>query len=180
MGRKGKKQYSSSTSHVQHRDMYNVKENLRKLRSGNSSERYETSIDLASNKIVDPYYSNNQQDDFSNYSTSSSANRFDRISDKLSSDFSGLKDAFSDHKDLMLSRLNEKVDKSEFKYWIGGIIAGIIAVATLIYTLSYSGIISDTKDLIENKNDVIRKLDKIEFKVEQLEKEKSIEVNKKK
>jgi hypothetical protein len=179
VGRKGKSKYSTSPNRVQQRDMYDVKENLNKLKSGSGNERYETNIDVSNNKTTDPYYSNNQPDDFSNYSTNSTAHRLDKINDKLTSDFSGLKDAFIDHKDLVIDRLNTKVDKDEFKYWIGGIITAIIILAGLIYTLSYSGVISDIKDLNRSNNSIERRVDKIEYKLEHIESEKPVNANKK-
>ena len=150
--------------------MFNVKENLNKLRSGTGKEGYETDGDIYSKKNNDEYYSTRQQDDLSNYSTTSTADRFDKINDKFSSDISGLKDAFSDHKEKVSERLSEKLDRSELKYWMGGIIAGIMLLGSIIYALSYQEIISDTEDLKENKNEINRRLDKTDFRIDQLEK----------
>ncbi len=171
MSKKNKNKNSSSHKTVQQaKDMFNVKENLKKLRSGTGKEGYETNSDIYSNKTNDKYYSTSQEDDFSSYSTTSTADRFDKINDKFSSDISGLKDAFSDHKEKISERLSEKLDKSELKYWIGGIISGIILIGSIIYALSYQEIITDTKDLKENKNEINRRIDKMEYRTDQLEK----------
>lgn len=171
MSKKNKNKNSSSHKTVQQaKDVFNVKENLNKLRSGTGKEGYETESDIYSKKTNDKYYSTRQQDDFASYSTTSTADRFEKINDKFSSDISGLKDAFSEHKEKVSERLSEKLDKSELKYWVGGIIAGIILVGGIIYSLSYQEIVTDTKDLKENKNEINRRLDKTEFRIDQLEK----------
>lgn len=171
MSKKNKNKNSSSHKPVQQpKDVFNVKENLKKLRSGTGKEAYNTESDIFGGKTSDKYYSTRQQDDFANYSTTSTADRFEKINDKFSSDISGLKDAFTEHKEKTSERLNDKLDKSELKYWIGGIIAGIILVGGIIYTLSYQEIVTDTKDLKESKNEINRRLDKTDFRIEQLEK----------
>ncbi len=171
MSKKNRNKNSSSQKTVQQpKDVFNVKENLKKLRSGTGKEAYETESDVYSKKTNDKYYSTRQQDDFSSYSTTSTSDRFEKINDKFSSDISGLKDAFSEHKEKTTERFNDKLDKSELKYWVGGIIGGIVLIGSLIYSLSYQDVVSDTKDLKKNKNEVDRRLDKTDFRIEQLEK----------
>lgn len=171
MSKKNKNKNPSSHKNVQQsKDVFNVKENLKKLRSGTGKEAYETESDIYNNKTSDQYYSTRQQDDFTNYSTTVTTDRFEKLNDKFSSDITGLKDAIFEHKEKTIERLNDKLDKNEFKYWIGGLIAGIILAGGMIYTLSYQEIVSDTKDLKENKNEINRQLDKTDFRINQLEK----------
>jgi hypothetical protein len=104
------------------------------------------------------------------YSTTTTADRFERINDKFSSDISVLKDVITDHKEKITEKLIEKVDKTEFRYWISGAVGLIFLIGGIIYTLSYQEIITDTKDLKENQNEINRHIDKIDFKIEQIEK----------
>lgn len=172
MSRKNRSKGSSSQKTVLvKKDVYDVKENLKKLRSGTGKESYSTESDIFNDKTADKYYSTRHQDDASMYSTTSTADRFEKINDKFSSDISILKDAFTSHKEKISEKLNDKVDKSEFKYWIGGAVGLVLLIGGIIYTLSYQGIVTDTKDLKENQIKINRHLDKVDFKLEQIEKE---------
>lgn len=171
MGKKDKNHYSSSQKTVQqNKDVFNVKENLKKLRSGTGKEGYETESDIHKNKSTDRYYGTSHQEDISSYSSTSTIDRFDKINDKFSSDFSDLKDSFSDHKEKVLEKLGDKIDKSDLRWWISGIIGGIILIGGIIYTLSYQDIISDVKDLKENKNNVDKTLNNVDNRLNQIEK----------
>ncbi len=171
MSRKNKRSTSSSHDTVQSKkDLFDVKENLKKLRSGTGKEGYETISDPQSRNVNDQYYSTRHQDDISNYSTTSTADRFEKIHDKFSSDLSILKDVISSHKEVINEKLNSKVDKDELKYWVGGAVGLVILIAGLIYTLSYQDVLADTKSLKENKNETNRRLDKVELKMEYFEK----------
>lgn len=147
-----------------------MKENLKKLRSGTGKEGYETESDIHKSKSTDRYYGTNHREDVGSYSSTSTIDRFDKINDKFTSDFSVLKDSFSDHKEKITEKLNEKVDKSELKFWIGGIISGVIVISGIVYTLSYQEIISDVKDLKENKNTVKETLINVDNRLNQIEK----------
>lgn len=175
MSKKNRNKGSSTQNTVLvKKDIYDVKENLKKLRSGTGKEGYSTESDLFSDKTADKYYSTRHQDDVSIYSTTSTADRFEKINDKFSSDISVLKDVITDHKEKVTEKLNEKLDKSELKYWIGGIAAAITIIGSLIYTLSYQDIVSDTKNIKERQNEINRHLDKVDFKLEQIENEVKI------
>ncbi len=152
------------------KDIYNVKENLKKLKSGTGKESYSTESTPFNDKSANEYYSTRHQDDTSMYSTTTTADRFERINDKFSSDISVLKDVITDHKEKITEKLIEKVDKTEFRYWISGAVGLIFLIGGIIYTLSYQEIITDTKDLKENQNEINRHIDKIDFKIEQIEK----------
>lgn len=172
MSRKNKNKSSSTQKNVPvNSNIYDVKENLKKLRSGTGKEGYSTEIDPFSSQTTDKYYSTRHQDDVSMYSTTSTADRFEKINDKFSSDISVLKDVISDYKEKFTEKLNEKVDKSDLKYWIGGAISLILLIGTIIYTLSYQDIVSDNKFLKENQIEINRHLDKVDFKIEQIERE---------
>ncbi len=169
MSKKKNNNSSSMPNNSQPRDLYNVKENLKKLRSGNGKDAYETDSQIVNTKSNDKYYGSGYKEDFSEYSSTSTIDRFDKISDKFSSDLTILKESLDEHKEKVYDRLIEKVDKSEFKYWIGGIIAGIIAIGTLIYTLSYQTVINDVNNLKDNKNEVQNSLIKIDYRIQNLE-----------
>lgn len=151
-------------------DVFNVKENLKKLRSGAGKEGYETESDIHISKTIDKYYGTSHREDIGGYSSTSTIDRFDKINDKLNSDYSVLKDSFSDHKEKVIEKLNDKVDKSALKWWISGIIGGIVSIGGLIYNLSYQDIIGDVKDLKENKNNVDKTLINVDNRLIQLEK----------
>jgi hypothetical protein len=171
MGAKDKKSNSSSQkTGSQAKDTFNVKDNLRKLRSGTGKEGYETESDVYKTKSTDRYYGSGYNEDLGGYSSTSTIDRFEKINDKFNSDISVLKDNFSDHKEKTLEKLNDKLDKSELKYWIGGIIGGIIIVSGIVYTLSYQEIITDVKNLKENKNTVKEGLNDVDNRLQQLEK----------
>jgi hypothetical protein len=164
--------YSSSQKTVQHqKDVYNVKENLNKLRSGTGKEGYATESAIQKSKTTDRYYGTSHRDeDVGGYSSTSTIDRFDNINDKFNLDFSILKESLSDHKEKVIVKLSEKVDKSEMKWWINGIIGGIIFIGSLIYTLSYQNIIGDVKYLKENKNNVDKTLINVENRINIIEK----------
>ena len=173
MSKRDKNKHSSSQKLVpQKKDIYNVKENLKKLRSGTGKENYETNSDVFNKNTNDKYYSTTNQDDLSGYSTTLTTDRFEKINDKFSSDISDLKEVISEHKEKVTEKLSEKLDKNDLKYWLSGVIAGILLIGSIIYALSYQNIISDIKDLKENKNETTRKIDKIDFRLEQVEKTK--------
>jgi hypothetical protein len=77
--------------------VFNVKENLKKLRSGTGKEGYETESYIHKNNSTDRYYGTNHSEDIGGFSSTSTIDRFDKINDKFTSDFSVLKDSFSDH-----------------------------------------------------------------------------------
>ncbi|MBL1181630.1 MAG: hypothetical protein HND27_11040 [Bacteroidetes bacterium] len=171
MSKKNKNNNSSSQKPVQqNKDVFNVKENLKKLRSGTGKEGYETESDIHKSKTTDRYYGTSHREDVGGYSSTSTIDRFDKINDKFNSDFSVLKDSFSDHKEKVIEKLNDKVDKSDLKWWITGIIGGIVLIGSIIYTLSYQDIIGDVKDLKENKNNVDKTLINVDNRLNQIEK----------
>jgi hypothetical protein len=163
---------SSQKTGQQNKDVFNVKENLKKLRSGTGKEGYETESDIHKSQTTDRYYGTSHREDEGGYSYSSTStiDRFDKINDKFNSDISVLKDSFSDHKEKVIENLNNKVDKTDLKWWITGIIGGIILIGSIIYTLSYQDIISDVKDLKENKNNIDKTLINVDNRLNQIEK----------
>lgn len=169
MSKKEKKDNSSPKPALQQKDMFNVKENLKKLRSGTGKEGYETDSNIYKEKSDDSYYGTTHKEDVGRYSSTSTTDRFEKINDKFNSDISLLKDNFSDHKEKVFEKINDKVSSDELKYWIGGIITGILLVGSIIYVLSYQDVISDIKDLKENKNNVKNNIEKIETRTEEVE-----------
>jgi hypothetical protein len=169
--KKNKNTNSSSQKPVQQKkDMFNVKENLKKLRSGNGKEGYSTESDIKNNNSNDTYYGTSHKEDLGGYSSTSTIDRFEKINDKFNSDILVIKDSLLDHKEKVSEKLNDKVDKQELKYWIGGIIGGILLIGSIIYALSYQHIISDVDNLKDNKHAVNGSLQKIDYKLDQIEK----------
>lgn len=153
------------------KDTFNVKENLQKLRSGNGKESYETEINFQGNKQNrNNYYGTNQKEDFDGYSSMSTIDRFEKINDKFNTDISNLKENIFSHKELISEKLHNKVDKSDFKWWISGIIGGLIFVGGIIYTFSYQEVIQDLKKLNENSIIVNDRIMIIDNKVNESEK----------
>lgn len=181
MSKKNKKNNSSLQKPLQqNKDMFDVKENLKKLRSGSGKENYETESDIQSSKSSDRYYGTNHKEVDTGYSSTSTTDRFDKINDKLNSDFSILKDNFSEHKEKIIEKLSEKVDKSELKWWISGLLGGVILISGVIYTLSYQGIIGDVKNLQESKNNIDKTIIHVDNRLNIIEKNmsnNSIETN---
>lgn len=171
MSKKNKNKNSSShkAEHNQE-NVFNVKENLKKLRHGKGDDPYKTESDIIGNKKNNKYTSTGNFYDFSSFPATSTEDRFEKINDKFSSDISGLKNQLLEHREKNIANLNEKFDKKDFKWWLGGIIGGIIFVGGLIYNLSYQNIVSDVNELKDNKIEFNRRIDKSEFRIEQLEK----------
>ena len=64
MSKRNKNRFSSSQNPVQRpRDMFNVKENLKKLRSGTGKEDYVTVNVINNRSVSDKYYSTQQVDE---------------------------------------------------------------------------------------------------------------------
>lgn len=171
MSKKNKSKNPSSQKSVQQgKDMFNVKENLRRLRSGTGKEGYETESAIYKSRGTDRYYGTSHKEDVGSYSSTSTIDRFEKISDKFDSEFSVLRDRFSDHKEKVIEELNEKVEKSDLKWWIGGIFGGIVILGSLIYTLSYQYIIGDVKELKEDRNSIEKTLINVDNRLDRIEK----------
>lgn len=169
MQRKNNKKNSSHKPVSAVKDTFNVKENLQKLRSGNGKESYETEINFQGDKHNrNNYYGTNQREDFDGYSSMSTVDRFEKINDKFNSDITSLKENIFDYKEVISEKLHDKLDKIDLKWWISGIIGGLIFVGGIIYTFSYQEIIQDIKKLNENSIIINEKLIIIDNKINEL------------
>lgn len=178
MQRKNNKKNSSHKPVSTVKDTFNVKENLQKLRSGNGKESYETEINFQGSKHnSNNYYGTNQREDFDGYSSMSTIDRFEKINDKVNTDISNLKENIFDHKELISEKLHNKLERNDLKWWISGIIGGLIFVGGIIYTFSYQEVIQDVKKLNENSIIVNEKIIIIDNKINQSEKNQ-IQLNK--
>lgn len=172
MSKKNKQKSSSSQQNVDlPKDTFNVKENLKKIKSGTNKERYETDTQINNAKNEeDGYYASDFQSKNSEFISTSTSDRFEKINDKFSSDFSTLKDTIHEHKEKVSEKLSEKVSVQELRYWIAGLIGGVGIMAGIIYTLSYQVIICDIKEIKEEQKGFRSDIDKINFKIENEEK----------
>ena len=172
MRKKNKTNNSSSHKTVsKNKDDFNVKENLRKLRSGPGKEGEKTSSDIYKTEYSDRYYGTSQREELGSYFTTSTTDRFEQIKDKFNSDVSSLNKNFSEHQKNVFNELNKKIDKTEFGWLVGGAATVLVVIGTLVYTLSYQDLIVDVKDLKENRNEINLKLNDFENKLQQKEKD---------
>jgi hypothetical protein len=143
----------------QSEDIFDVKKNLRKLRQSKSSyNSSNTETDNALPKYSQPLSSANQLSGFSDsYGTSfteSVYNRYDKLKDDLRTEVGSLKDEISSQGTGIRQELNDKFhelskDKvSTTLFWqvIGGLVGFATILVGIIYTLSYSSLVSDVKD----------------------------------
>lgn len=168
MSRRNKKNRSpNKVTHPTRRDIYNVKENLNKLKSGTGREAYSTESDPLHIHQDASRPNTNQSHYTSSSLTASTVDKLDHLNDRLSSDISTLKDSFSDYKDTLNDKLDLKVNKVDFYRIIGIIVSSVMVLASIIYTLSYQGLIETTKELQNQQNQLNRRLDKFEIIYEQ-------------
>jgi hypothetical protein len=159
----------NNSSSNQKKDNFDVKENLRKLRSGTGKGNNLTESDLFKGKTYNKNNSYIYQDESLINSMTSSADKFETIKDKFGSEISNLKDTIYNQKLNTNEKIYEKVDKSEFRWWIGGAVGSIIFIGSIIYTFSYQEILTDTKNLKEKQYEFNRNFDKVNTRLDLLE-----------
>lgn len=152
MGRKNRKEKTSPDNRAKPLNQYDVRENLKKLRSGNGTEPYHTNSQF-DDKEQDNYYSStgNQAIDF----ITKSHDRFDKMKDSVNSEISGIKDNIFSFKESTNNQLSSKLDISKFNWWLFGLISGFVTVIgtlwTLFFNLSYDDVTKSVKELNETK-----------------------------
>lgn len=128
-------------------DEFDVKTALGKLKTKNKSGYSQT-------EIKDSYYQNAPQKSISNETFNSNQTVLD-LTDKMHSQYVTLNDNFT----TRLENLSkEKVDKETFWRIIGWAFGIITTACVLIYILSYSILISDTRT---NKEDIEKVKDQV-------------------
>lgn len=190
MGNNKKKQ--NPTTHQKpssNKDTFDVKENLKKLRSG--SDNYSTDFNAYSNESIAQNLSS-ETESVSITGSPMYSDKVDLLRDRVASDLSMIRQNLDDHKDKINERFNgdiaqlrseintqsEKFDNKisglVSEKWLAAIIGVVILIAGIIYTLSYSGIISDVKEIKINQIETEIRLDKVSDKIESLNTEKNI------
>lgn len=163
-------------------DLFDVKKNLKKLRTGKSSyNSTQTETDNIPVSYQQPTNSSKPQTGFSdsygaNF-TESVYNRYDKLKDELNTEVGSLKDVISSQGTDIRKELNDKFQNlSESKvsfstFWsiLGALVGFVIILAGVIYTLSYSDLVKNVKDntdVIKEHKATFDKINLIDSKVE--------------
>lgn len=183
---KKNKTHDLSQKNVPNKDIFDVRENLKKLRSG--SDTYSTeapSYDDSDNK---KHLSSEATTNQITGSQSYTSDKVDVLRDRLAVDLSNITQKLDDHKEktnerfsgeisslrIEISAQSEKLENkfSSFvtKEWFGGVIAATILIVGIIYTLSYSNVLSDIEKLKTKQDETEEKIDKVSIKIEYGEK----------
>ncbi len=176
---------NSPQSNTPKKDIFDVKENLKKLRSGtdNYSTKSETFQNENSNILnLSSEASSNQMTGNSSYAS----DKVDVLRDRIAMDISLIRQNLDDHKDKTNQRFDggiselrkeisaqsdkydEKIStllsKEWFKYIIGGIVTVTLLIGGIIYSLSYQNIVTDVNDLKTKQSEIEKKVEKISEK----------------
>lgn len=175
---KGKNQ---PLKNVPAKDIFDVRENLKKLRSG--SDNYSTKSEpfqsdgkphLSSEATTNPITG------YQSYST----DKVDVLRDRIAMDLSIITQKLDDHKEKTnerfsgeISKLRDEINEQGNKFenknssfvtnrWFAGVVSVTIIIAGIIYSLSYSKVLSDVKDLKDNQEEtdknIIRKSNQLD------------------
>ncbi|WP_271407389.1 hypothetical protein [Tenacibaculum soleae] len=168
----------------QKRDEYDLKSSLNKLKQRESLPISETSTNF---EIRKSHSDSLSQSALNEKSTSETASIYIQLSenfnsryDTLNDNIKNVNDKISDSSQILRTELEGKIDaKLDTKFYLLTILA-LVTITTLIYTLSYSDLISETKENtnsvkslqkdIENKNSEI---ESIERDIEKIKKEQN-------
>lgn len=161
-------------------DTFDVRKNLRKLRQGktsnNSSQTDSNFIDSQQNKISSIEYGDSYSGSYGLDFTESMYNRYDKLKDELNTGVSDLKDEISTQGQGIRDELNtkfheiskEKLSISLFWKIISGLIAFVLILGGVIYTLSFKEFhknIDNNTNSIENFDS---KIDTVKNRIEKL------------
>ena len=186
MGRGNKKKKVIS----QKKDEYDLKQSLNKLNQQKELPNSQTSTDFKISKSQSSGINQKSLNENLNSETAtiyfklneSFNSRYDTLNDSIQT----VRDKISDSSDTLRQELEGKIDsKLETKFFIWTVVA-LVGITTLIFTLSYSNLISETKENsnsvkslqkdIENQKEEIKDLEKDIEKTEQKQKDLEIEM----
>lgn len=180
-----------SPKNVPQKDIFDVRENLKKLRSG--SDNYSTkepSFDENENRRhLSSEASTNQITGSQSYAS----DKVDVLRDRLAIDLSIITQKLDDHKEKTNERFSGEIsnlrneitsqsDKFENKIssfvtkeWFGGVIAVTLLIAGIIYTLSYSNVLSDIEKLKIKQEETEKKVEKVSTKLDYSDENDSVD-----
>lgn len=186
MGRGNKKKKVIS----QKKDEYDLKQSLSKLNQRKELPNSQTSTDFEISKSQSSGINQKRLNENLNSETAtiyfklneSFNSRYDTLNDNIQT----VRDKISDSSDILRQELEGKIDsKLETKFFIWTVIA-LVAITTLIFKISYSNLISETKENtnsvkslqkeIENQKEEIKDLEKDIERTEQKQKDLEIEI----
>lgn len=174
------KEFSQQT--VPQKDIFDVRENLKKLRSG--SDNYSTEEPTFEENNKKQHLSSETTTNQITGSLSYSSDKVDVLRDRLAIDLSNITQKLDDHKEKtnerfsgeisnLRSEISNQSDKFDTKIsafvtkeWFAGVIAVTILIAGIIYTLSYSNVLSDIQNLKTKQEETEKKVEKISIKIE--------------
>lgn len=177
---------------IQKNDEYDLRKSLGKLNQRKTLPESETSTNFEINKSQ----SSNINSQNINENLTSETNIYFKLNDNINSrydsltkDLKSVSEKITDSSDNLRqqieSKISEKLDKNIFFYAI----AVLVVITGLIFTLSYAGLLSDTKENgnqieklksdVNNQNDRINKTESDIEKIEDTQNEIKIELIKK-
>lgn len=180
---KNKARELSQQKNVPQKDIFDVRENLKKLRS--DSDNYSTKSEPFSNDNSNKQHLSSEAT--SNQMTGSqsyTSDRVDVLRDRIAIDISNITQKLDDHKEKTnerfsgeLSQLRIEISNQSDKFdtkidslvtnkWFVGVIGVTILIATIIYTLSYSNVLSDIEKIKLKQEETERKVENIVTKSE--------------
>lgn len=177
MGKNIKKNTNTPKSVAQKNDELDVKQNLKKLRSGNGNSGF-TNEQYVSKKNDGRFYNSSEHDAPINHTLTSTNHtekvdasildlhknlneHKEKINDKIGSLSSDVNKNISENIDKIESKLEGKLDKSLFFMAI----SVLVVIALIIYNLSYSELLKDVGSIKENKNNVSSTKDNVAIPV---------------
>lgn len=176
------KQQDFSQKFVPQKDIFDVRENLKKLRSG--SDNYSTEEPTFEENNKKQHLSSEATTNQITGSQSYSSDKIDVLRDRLAIDLSNITQKLDDHKDktnerfsgeisnlkneisIQSDKFDTKISAFVTKEWFAGVIAATILIAGIIYTLSYSNVLSDIQNLKTKQEETEKKVEKISTKIE--------------
>jgi len=146
-------------------DDYDLKSSLKRLNQRKELEGGSTNSEFESNE----YSRNINSSSFESYSGETTGlflqindsinSRYDKLKDDISCVSDKIGDSISELRDEIDNKLDKKVNEKHFNGLFYGAVSVLVVIATLIYLLSYTDLIKDSKenrsDLDKNKQELI-------------------------
>ncbi|MGD9706664.1 MAG: hypothetical protein AB7V07_03200 [Candidatus Delongbacteria bacterium] len=150
---------------------YDVKTNLHKLKSGKLNNQTETEL---SNELLfksSDDYLLNQSAELSDKNKNNETVSIPENRDNNSNNLMYIKDCISDQGKEYDKKLRSKLDKEDFRWWVGGVTFVLFLISSLIYKFSYAPMCNDVNIVKEKGNDINMKLNTLDTKFQYVEKD---------